>query len=175
MTKTLLIIIGIACAVIGIVVIIRYHKPNNPAIVAHEQPNDKKLAIIIQNRLEGRGIPGLEQQKTVYLPDDYGFLVNWYDGEKSEFYLYNQPSKTIIFTTVFNEFLAGLKKFPAGAKVDWIDKCQISFYRCMPDAERKRLRQTIKTKRFKLITNEEDRNCMIDACEWDFTLLKATK
>lgn len=132
---------------------------------AQEQKIDNtKLAIMTMERVEGRS-ESTDLHKTEYLPNDYGFLINWPDNAKPEFYLYNKPLKSITCTSDFNEFLAGLKRFPGGAKVDCIEKCQSPFAYKMPDTAEERLWEVIKTKRYK-ITEQEDGNFIICTCEF---------
>ena len=160
MTRPLLIAIGLACALVTAAGIMHYH---------HIQ--SIRLPIMTQERTEGRGFPGLEQQKTAYLPNDYGFLLNYLGQTEPEFYLYNRPAWTITVTGDFRQFIAGLKQFPDGAKVDRIHKCQVSFEYGMPAYEIEWLNETIASKGFRM-TDEEDGNWMIEGCEFQETLLK---
>ena len=85
----------------------------------------------------------------VYLPNNYGFLIDWIDHEKPEFYLYNKPSHRIQMTRDFQDFLVGLQAFPNGATVDRIRCCAIT-EQGMPEDYKTRLRETIENKRFHL-------------------------
>jgi HEAT repeat protein len=162
MNRITLITLGLTCAVIAAAGIMRYH-----------QIQSIKLPIMILSRTEGRGFPGLEQQKTAYLPNDYGFLINYLGQTEPEFYLYNRPAWTITVTGDFRQFIAGLKQFPDHAKVDWIRCCTVSFEYGMPYYEREWLDETIASKGFRM-TDLEDGNETIDSCEFQNILLKDT-
>ncbi|MBI5777944.1 MAG: HEAT repeat domain-containing protein [Planctomycetes bacterium] len=162
MNRTILVLIGIFCALVSAA-----------GIMQHNQIQSIKLPIMILSRTEGRGFPGLEQQKTVYLPNDYGFLLNYLGQTEPEFYLYNRPSWTITVTGDFRQFIAGLKQFPDGAKVDQIHKCQVSFEYGMPGYEGEWLDEIIKEKKFRM-TDYEDNNFMIECCEFQETLFMTT-
>jgi hypothetical protein len=105
-----------------------------------------------------------DYEKTVYLPNEYGFLIKWDKIEPPEFYLYNKPLVQIRYTDDFSKFLSGLKEFPDGAAVDWIEQCSAPFSWAMPDNERQRLEDVIQAKGFTL-TDQTDGNFIICTCE----------
>lgn len=49
--------------------------------------------------------------ETVYLPNDYGFLIYWLDHQEPELYLYDRPAHRIEMTRNFKMFLTGLPVF----------------------------------------------------------------
>jgi len=104
-----------------------------------------------------------DRTELVYLSNDYGFLIQWIDNSEPEFYLYNKPSRRIQMTSDFHDFLAGLKAFPNGAKVDRIRGCAITEHG-MPEDYKARLRETIKAKSFHL-TDQNDGNFPVCECE----------
>ncbi len=98
----------------------------------------------------------------VYLPNDYGFLIQW-ASDKTELYLYNKPENKITYTNNFDEFFAGLQRFPNGAKVDRIRGCAITMG-WVSEKMKERLNQIIKDKDFHL-TDVEDGNYSVCSCE----------
>lgn len=129
------------------------------------KPADDKLALITLTRPDGK--------ETVYLPNDYGFLITWNDTEQPQFYLYEKSPPRIRIVDDFDTFLAELKKFPDGAEVDWIRNCA-SLYWAMPLEQQARLRKALKSKEFEL-TDHNDNNFVICTCESkDLTILKTT-
>jgi len=104
-----------------------------------------------------------DKTELVYLSNDYGFLIQWVDYQEPEFYLYNKPSNRIQMTSDFFDFLAELKAFPNGVKVDRIRGCGIT-EGGMPEDYKGRLREIIKAKRFYL-TNEDEGNFTVCSCE----------
>jgi len=107
--------------------------------------NDKELIAAINEMGREKGT----FQKTIWLPDDYGFSIHWTIYEEPSFYLFNKPENTFTFTTDFNGFLNGLKQFPNGAKLDWIEQCTTSLAYDMPNNKIKQLLTLIKSKKFK--------------------------
>lgn len=80
-----------------------------------QRTQNDRLAIIELVRREGT--------ETVFLPNDYGFLIQWLDNMEPNLYIYNKPESSIKMTSDFTAFLAGLEEFPDGAKVDRIRGC----------------------------------------------------
>ena len=120
-----------------------------------ERFRDNNLAIIELVRQKGT--------ETVFLPNDYGFLILWIDHRKPNLYLYDKPAGEIRMTTDFSVFLAGLEGLPNGAKVDRIRGCGISS-QGTPEEEKRPLQQLIKVEGFYL-TGPEDGNYGLCTCE----------
>lgn len=99
----------------------------------------------------------------VNLPNDYGFLIRWNNADPLEFYLYDKPKRQIRCTSDFSAFLAGLRDFPTGARIDHIRFCA-SFEGGMPKSNRQRLEEVVQAKRFRL-TDPEGGNFIVCTCE----------
>jgi hypothetical protein len=104
-----------------------------------------------------------DRTEIVFLPNDYGFLIQWIDHEEPEFYLYDKPASKIQMTSVFFDFMAVLQGFPNGVKVDRIRGCGIT-EQGMPEDYKNRLHQIIKAKEFSL-TDLDDGNYGVCSCE----------
>ncbi|MHC4499284.1 MAG: hypothetical protein ACYS9T_03250 [Planctomycetota bacterium] len=110
--------------------------------LTREDSQEEPLAVMILRRRD--------KDEIVNLPNDYGFLVRWNGADGPEFCLYEKARRRIRCTADFSTFLAGLKEFPAGAKVDRLRKCSAPFEWGMPKAKHQRLEEVIQAKGFKL-------------------------
>ena len=99
----------------------------------------------------------------VYLPNDYGFLIYWFDDKEPELYIYDKPANRIKMTSDFSVFLSEIQHFPNGVKVDRIRGCAITAAG-MPEEHKEQLNKLIKAKKFKL-TGTDDDNYSICSCE----------
>jgi hypothetical protein len=115
------------------------------------------------NRLAIMELVRKEGTETVFLPNDYGFLIMWLDAKKPNLYLYNRPANKICMTSDFSVFLAGLEKFPSGAKVDRIRGCGITEMG-MGEDNKHRLYEIIKAKKLYL-TGIDDGNFTVCSCQ----------
>lgn len=104
-----------------------------------------------------------DRTELVFLPNDYGFLIQWIDHKKPEFYLYNKPANKIQMTNVFSDFLASLQCFPNSVKVDWILGCGITA-QGMAEDYKHQLDEIIKAKKLNL-TDLNDGNFSVCSCE----------
>lgn len=121
-----------------------------------EKPGNTGFLVIIQLVYKDR-------IELVYLPNNYGFLIQWIDHKEPEFYLYDKPSQRIQMTSNFQDFMAGLQAFPNGVNVDRIRGCAIT-EQGMPEDYTDRLREIIEAKRFYL-TDIDDGNFPVCSCE----------
>ena len=133
---------------------------------AATRPADGKLAIVT--------LKYADRERSVCLPNDYGFLVEWGDTSPPQFFLYDKPRGRIEHTTDFDAFLAGLQRFPTGARVDRVDKCCAPFAWAMPDDSRKRLADVIDRKAFRLIDDKDGHFITICICETEDVALLTT-
>jgi hypothetical protein len=99
----------------------------------------------------------------VNLPNDYGFLIGWNNAYPHEFYLYDKPKRKIRCTSDFSAFLAGLRDFPSGARVNRIRFCA-SFESGMPKSNHQRLEEVFQAKQFNL-TDAEGGQSIVCTCE----------
>jgi hypothetical protein len=104
-----------------------------------------------------------DKTEHVYLPNDYGFLIHHVDNMTPEYYLYDKPTHKIKLTSDFSEFLAGLRKFPRGVKVDRIHGCATTAGG-MSEKNKRQLQKVIKARKFKL-TDMDDGNYTVCTCE----------
>lgn len=115
------------------------------------------------NRLAIMELVRKDGTETVFLPNDYGFLIMWLVGKEPKLYLYNRPANEICMTSDFSVFLAGLEKFPSGAKVDRIRGCGITEQGASEDYKH-RLYEIIKAKKLYL-TDIDDGNFTVCSCQ----------
>jgi len=170
MSRTSLIIVGILCALVTAALLLSM--TSHARLMKSLWNPNSQLPIMVLERSEGRP-KGLDLYRVVYLFDDYGFLINYLGRTEPEFYLYSRPDWTITVTGNFNEFIAGLKRFPDQAKIDWVRKCTVSFEYGMPDNQRKILLETIKDKNVKMMAgNYDGQYYMIECCEFRDKLLQ---
>jgi hypothetical protein len=104
--------------------------------------------------------------KTVYLPNEYGFLIEWPDNKEPELYIYNKPANKISMSSDFPSFLSAIERFPDGVKVDRIRTCGTTSGG-MSEEYKRQLDEVIKDKNFKL-TGENDGNFGVCVCESNY-------
>ena len=126
---------------------------------SYQAAQHTELAIMVLH--PGEGEPPLT---TIYLPNDFGFLIKWNETTSPEFFVYSRQSFGIRQFTNFQSFLNELRELPRGAKVDAIQKCTVPFDHGMPTKEREELARVIREKEFHL-TGEADGNFIICTCQ----------
>jgi hypothetical protein len=104
--------------------------------------------------------------KTVYLPNEYGFLIEWLDNKEPELYIYDKPANKITMTRDFSSFISAIAMFPNGVKVDRIRTCGTSSIG-MSEEYKRQLTELIKEKHFRL-TDENDGNFGVCVCESNY-------
>lgn len=104
------------------------------------------------------------------LPTDYGFFTDWPKAGDGEFYLYNRPSHSITYSTDFEKFLSGLRQFPAGETVAWVETCTVPRSKGMPRDEQRQLHALLKEKGFRLHTSTQW-HFVVCTCEGGYELL----
>jgi hypothetical protein len=113
------------------------------------------LCIIELGRKEG--------PEYVYLPNDYGFLIDWVDNTEAELYIYDKPAQRIKMTSDFANFLSELQQFPNGIKVDQIHGCATTAAG-MSQEQKSQLNELIQKKKF-ILTDVDDGNYPFCSCE----------
>ena len=104
-----------------------------------------------------------DNTETVYLANDYGFLIQWLDNQAPNLFIYNKPANSILMTNNFQVFIKELQTFPSGIKIDRIRGCSITEMG-MPEDYKNQLQKLIKDKSFYL-TDSDDGNFPVCVCE----------
>ncbi len=151
----LLVIVSIAFVLLVTLTGLSYQAITSVNEQKTHQTQENRLAIIELVRKEGT--------ETVFLANDYGFLIQWLDNQEPNLYIYNKPEGSIQMTTDFSVFLEGLKEFPDGAKVDRIRGCGITASG-MSEDDKQLLQQLINAKSF-YMTGLEENNYTVCSCE----------
>jgi len=120
-----------------------------------ELRTNDSLCIIELGRMEGR--------EYVYLPNDYGFLIDWVDNTEAELYIYDKPAQRIKMTSDFSVFISELQRFPDGVKVDEICSCATTAA-VMSQEQKSQLNELIQKKKF-ILTGADDGNYTVCSCQ----------
>ena len=106
--------------------------------------------------LQYRDFRGTNQNRIVYLYNDYGFVVKWEYPNNPSFFLYDKGRTNILETSDLNTFLDGLSNFPDEAMVAEIDSCAAGLSYGMPKEMLLKIYNVIKLKKFKMADIEEN-------------------
>jgi hypothetical protein len=98
-----------------------------------------------------------------YLHSPYGFVAIWEDG-KTAFYVYDKGQTNITMTSDLKTFVGLLLKIPDGSEVDWVNTCCAPLHYGMPKQMLSQIEETLKKKRFKMAT-VEDNHFILCTCD----------
>lgn len=124
------------------------------AFAGQEQPVDNFPVVELQN------LDGSHSQFHLHSP--YGFVAMW-KGGKTTFYIYDRDRTDIATTSDLTTFVGLLSKIPNGSEVAWVNTCGAPLHYGMPTNKLSEIQETLKKKRFKMASIEEN-NFVLCTC-----------
>lgn len=107
-----------------------------------------------------------DRTKLVHLLSNYGYIIDWPEGRRPLFYVFDRKQRSRTRTDRWERFIQELKRLPDGIEIDAVRRCMVPFARGMPHSKSKELQKILDAKFIKRVSiDDRTKHVIFCSCE----------